>query len=79
MRENPNIKTKKGENKMEYDIIAKSWKQEVVFEGNTEKGIDWIRRNWLAESFCTGNLLNASLHIKKMNSDGISVVLLCGV
>ncbi len=62
-----------------YDIVAKSWKGEVVFEGNTEKGAAWIRRNWGADTFETGDLLNAAVHARKMNSDGLSVVLFCGV
>ena len=62
-----------------YDIIAKSKKQEVVFEGNTEKGTDWILKNWLSETFRTESLLNAAAHIKKMNEDSLSVVLFCSV
>jgi hypothetical protein len=61
-----------------YDIIAKSWKGEVVFEGETEKGVSWIRRNWMADTFRTYNLLNAAVHVETMNLDGLSVALLCG-
>lgn len=66
-------------NEAAYDVIAKSHKNEVIFEGGTEKGSAWIRRNWLSDTFRTENLLNASAHVRKMNSDGVSVVLFCGV
>lgn len=62
-----------------YDVVAKSWKQEVVFEGTSQKGLDWIRRHWLADTFCTYSLLNAAEHVKTMNTDGLSVALLCRV
>lgn len=62
-----------------YDVIARSWKNEVVFAGETEKGKNWIRKNWLSETFRTENLLNAALHVRAMNADGLEVALLCGV
>jgi hypothetical protein len=61
------------------DVIAKSWKEEVIFEGATRKGRDWIQKNWKSDTFRTESLLNAAVHVRTMNSDGLSVVLLCGV
>lgn len=64
---------------MEYDVVAKSWKGEVVFEGRTDKGMDWIHRHWGDTQFSTNDFLNAASHVKRMNADGLSVVLFCGV
>ena len=62
-----------------FDIIAKSWKGEVVFVGETEKGKAWITRHWGALEFQTNSLENAAAHVRRMNLDSLSVVLLCGV
>lgn len=62
-----------------YDVIAKSWKGEVVFTAETEKGSSWIVRNWGAPEFVVHSLENAASHVRRMNSDGVAVVLLCGV
>lgn len=62
-----------------YDVIARSWKNEVVFTGETEKGKDWIRRHWGEPEYRVENLLSAALDVRRMNADSISVALLCGV
>ena len=62
-----------------YDVIARSWKNEVVITGETEKGKDWIRRHWGEPEYRVENLVSAALDIRRMNADSISVALLCGV
>jgi hypothetical protein len=66
-------------NETTYDVIARSWKNEVVFEAGTKKGADWIQRHWFSDTFQVGNLLSAAVNVRTMNADGLSVVLLCGV
>ena len=63
----------------QYDIIARKHKETITFMWETEKGREWIRRNWGDVAFETNALQNAAAHIKRMNYDGISVALLCGV
>ncbi len=66
-------------NDTNYDIVAKKFKGEVVFRAGTNKGTEFIRRNWRSHLFVTNDFSIAVGHIEKMNNDGLSVVLLCEV